>query len=133
MHVDTPATLPCNTGLPLLKLFVQTRHEDVSTALLLVSAQLLQHFPVLNPEQNHELPQLASLSQAALDQYADSILTKRAKYLHRQLSSTIRHKANATLDLLGAIASRGKGLTSHLVKMLDMTLPALVKLAHPPK
>ena len=109
------------------------RHEDISTELLLVSAQLLEHNPALIPEQNHQLSQPASLNLAALDQYADSILTKRAKYLHQQLGSTIRHKSNATLHLLGAIANRGYGLTSRLVKVLDMTLPALVKLAHPPK
>ncbi|KAL0027614.1 hypothetical protein WJX79_002615 [Trebouxia sp. C0005] len=71
------------------------RHEHISTALLLVSAQLAER--------------------------------------DQQLGSTIRCRANATLYLLAAITSRGTPLTTRLVKTLDMSLPALVNLAHPPK
>ncbi len=111
--------------------FMQVRNEDVGTALLLVSAQLLEQ---CQHQHTHEQQDLSTVhTQAALDQYAHNILSKRAKYLHQQLASTIRHRANATLCLLSAAASRGGSNTTHLVQALDLTLPAFVKLAHPPK
>lgn len=65
--------------------------------------------------------------------FADSILSKRTKYLQNQLSSTIRHKSNAVLHLLHAIAAGGQASTAKLIKHLDLALPAFLRLAHPPK
>ncbi|KAL0021866.1 hypothetical protein WJX77_009321 [Trebouxia sp. C0004] len=109
------------------------RHEHISTALLHVSAQLVERVQVQSPEQLGEPSQLASQTQTVLDQYADSILAGHAKFLHQQLGSTIRYRANAMLYLLAAITSRGIPLATQVVKTLDMSLPALVNLAHPPK
>lgn len=115
------------------KLLLQVRHEHISTALLLVSAQLAERDQVQSPKQLGAPSQPAPQTQTVLDQYADSILARHAKFLHQQLGSTIRCRANATLYLLAAITSRGTPLTTRLVKTLDMSLPALVNLAHPPK
>ena len=114
---------------------MQIRHEHISTALLLVSAQLIEHGQVQSPEQLGASSQPACQTQThtVLDQYADSILARHAKFLHQQLGSTIRYRANATLYLLAAMTSRSTPLTTRLVKTLDMSLPALINLAHPPK
>ncbi len=125
--------LPGHSTARKAKLLMQIRHEDISTALLLVSAQLVEHGQVQSPEQLDAPSQPASQTQTVLDQYADSILARHAKFLHQQLGSTIRYRANATLYLLAAITSRGTPLTTQVVKTLDMSLPALVNLAHPPK
>jgi len=114
-------------------LLLQIRHEHISTALLLVSAQLIEHGQVQSPEQLGAPSQPASQTQTVLDQYTDSILARHAKYLHQHLGSTVRYRANATLYLLAAMTSRGTPLTTRLVKTLDMSLPALINLAQPPK
>lgn len=136
VHVDSYSVLlfcSAHQRLPTPNLFLQVRNEDVSTALLLASAQLLRL--CLHQQQRHP-PQLsgpAVQTQTALDHFASNIVVNRAKYLHQQLDSSIRHRANATLHLLSTIASRGEGLAAHLVKTLNLSLPAFVKLAHPPK
>lgn len=108
------------------QLCVQVRNEDISTAVLLSCAQLLEAPP--NSDQPDRLP----LTEA-LDHFADSILAKRPKYLQQQLASTVRNKAKAVLSLLGVIAARGGNFTGRLLRVLDCDLPVLIKLSHPPK
>ena len=105
---------------------MQVRNEEVSTALLLSCAQLLGAPQNYNSEQ----PDSLALTEA-LDHFADSILTRRTKYLQQQLASTVRNKAKAVLFLLVVIAARGGSLTGRLLRVLDCD--ALVKLSHPPK
>lgn len=107
---------------------VQVRNEDVSTALLVTSAHMLQASQSCNADQQDRL----ALTET-LDHFADSILARHAKYLQQQLASTVRHKANAVLYLLACMASRGGSLTARLLKTLDYDSTILVKLAHPPK
>ena len=107
---------------------VQVRIEDVSTALILSSANLIE-----GPQsQSIAQPDSVALTDA-LDNFADSILARRIKYLQQQLASTVRNKANAVLYLLTSIATRGGTLTARLLKVLDCDVTVLVKLSHPPK
>ena len=105
---------------------MQVRNEEVSAALLLSCAQLLEAPQIYSSDQ----PDSLSLTEA-LDQFADSILARRTKYLQQQLASTVRNKAKAVLSLLGVIAARGASLTARLLRVLECD--ALVKLTYPPK
>lgn len=107
---------------------MQVRNEDVSTALLLASAHVLEASQSCSTDQ----PDRPALTET-LDHFADSILARHAKYLQQQLTSTVRNKANAVLYLLACIASRGGSLPARLLKALDCDSTILVKLAHPPK
>ena len=112
---------------------MQVRHEDVSTALLLASAQMLESGRRQLLGRDQPLSSQVLQMQPALAQFADRLLTKHSKYLHQQLGSTVRHKSSATVVLLGAVARQGGRITALVVKMLDDTLPAVIRLAHPPK
>ena len=119
--------------LQLYTLCLQVRNKDISLNLLLVSAELLQMWQNHQPEPQQTLSPTASQLQAALLAFAHGILAKRIKYMQQQLSSTVRHKSNASLYLLASIAAMGQAFAANLVKNLDLTLPAFLKLAHPPK
>ena len=107
---------------------MQVRNEDVSTALLLSSANLLEALQIHATDQ----PDRVALTDA-LDRFADNILARRVKYLQQQLASTVKNKANAVLYLLACIANRGGTLTARLLRALDCDAKVLVKLSHPPK
>ena len=81
---------------------------------------------------NTDQPDRLALTDA-LDQFADSILARRVKYLQQQLASAVKNKANAVLHLLTCIATRGGILTARLLRALDCDMTVLVKLSHPPK
>lgn len=105
---------------------MQVRNEEVSAALLLSCAQLLEAPQICTSDQ----PDSLALTEA-LDHFADSVLARRTKYLQQQLASTVRNKAKAVLSLLVVIAVRGASLTARLLRVLDCEIP--VKLSYPPK
>ena len=107
---------------------MQVCNEDISTALFLSSANLLE----APQSQTTAPPDILALTDA-LDNFADSILARRIKYLQQQLASTVRNKASAVLYLFTCIATRGGGLIARLLKALDCDATVLVKLSHPPK
>lgn len=123
------AFICCNVGRPPPnQLSLQVRNEDVSTALLLSSAKLLEASQSYTTDQ----PDRLGLTDA-LDHFAEIILARRVKYLQQQLASTVKNKANAVLYLLACIATRGGTLTARLLRALDCDVTVLVKLSHPPK
>lgn len=115
-------------------LLLQMRNDGIATSLMVAASDLLasnQAQP--NHDQQTSLAASATPHTPALTDFADDIVTRRSKMLQQQLGSTVRHRVNAALHLLVAIASMGGSVTAHLLRSLDTTSDAFSKLTHPPK
>lgn len=110
------------------------RQDDLASCLLMASSSLLSSDQAQASLENQDSTAASGTQHSqALSGYADDILARRSRMLHLQLGSTVRHRVNATLSLLVAIARRGSAATAHLVRSLDMSSDAFSKLSHPPK